>query len=306
MIVAPGGRFVADLSVRDGWITGVGAGGTTAQCVIDAMGKIVLPGWVLPLVPSDSAATFPHEWFPRAGITCAGWAGAEPHGPWCCDVVPMELIESADQIACAPQTIHERGRTAFVLPACRGAALLDAAAQALARLRATLIISVDGDENAAVEAAGRAAPYGGRVAVGPLREAAALRRAWSAGALGATDPAWLVDDPTLWRQVAHGTVRLLMSSSGQPPGVDVLYRSGPARGLVGPEALAALLGARPAALLGCGTKGLLVPGREADVCLLEPSGGSAVVVETLLRGVNARSAHGRPVRAEPVDGLPAS
>ena len=306
LIASPGGRFVADLSIRDGWIAGVGAGAATAQRVIDAMGKVVLPGWVLPLVPADSAATLPHEWCARAGITGAGWAGAEPRRPWCCDVVPMELIETADQIACAPQTIHERGRTAFVLPACRGAPLLEAAAEALARLRGTLIISVDGDERAAVEAARRAAPHGGRVVVGPLREASALRSAWSAGAQTATDPAWLVEDPTLWRQVANGTVRLLMSSSGQPPGVDVLYRSGPARGLVGPETLAALLGARPAALLGCGTKGLLVPGREADVCLLEPSGGNAVLVETLLRGVDAHSPHGRTVRAEPVDGLPAS
>jgi hypothetical protein len=304
LIAAPGGRFVADLSIRDGWIAGVGAGGTAAQRVIDAMGKVVLPGWVLPLIPPDPAATPPHEWFARAGITCAGWAGAQPRGPWCCDVVPMELIETDDQIAAAPRTIYERGRTAFVLPACHGAALIEAAAQALARLRATLIISVDGDENAAVEAAIRSAPYGGRVAVGPLREAAALRRVWSAGALGATDPAWLVDDPNLWRQVAHGTARLLMSASGQPPGVDELYRSGPARGLVGLETLAALLAARPAALLGCGTKGLLVPGREADICLLEPSGGSAVVVETLLHGADARTPHGRLVRAEPVDGLP--
>ena len=192
-----------------------------------------------------------------------------------------------------------------MLPACRGAALLDAAAQALARLRATLIIAVDGDENTAAAAAERAAAHGGRVAVGPLREAPALRRTWSAGALAATDPAWLVDDPDLWRQVAHGTVRLLMSTSGQPPGVDALYRSGPARGLVGLEALAALLAARPAALLGCGTKGLLVPGREADICLLEPCGGNATVVHTLLRGTDARRPHGRTVRAEPVDGLPA-
>ncbi len=269
------------------------------------MGKMVLPGWVLPLVPGDSAATPPHDRLARAGITCAGRADAEPRQPSCCDVVPMELIETDDQIAGAPRTIHERGRTAFVLPARRGAPLIDAAAQALARLRATLIISVDGNENAAVEAANRAATHGGRVAVGPLREAAALRRARSAGALTATDPAWLVDDPNLWRLVADGTVRLLMSTSGHPPGVDALYRSGPARGLAGPEALAALLGAWPAALLGCGTKGLLAPGREADVCLLEPSGGSAVIVETLLRGADARSPHGRMVRAEPVDGLPA-
>lgn len=269
------------------------------------MGKVVLPGWVLPLLPADSAATLPHEWLARAGITAAGWAGAEPRQP-CCDVVPMELIETAAQIARAPHTIHERGRTAFVLPACRGARLLDAAAQALSRLRATLIISVDGDERAAVEAAARAALHGGRVVVGPLREAAALDSARSAGAQAATDPAWLVDDPILWRQVAGGTVRLLMSSSGRPPGVDVLYRSGPARGHVGPEALAALLGARPAALLGCGSKGLLAPGREADVCLLSPSGGSAAIVETLLRGVDARNPHGRTVRAEPVDGLPAN
>ena len=274
------------------------------------MGMMVLPGWVLPLVPADSAATPPHERLARAGITCAGRADAEPRQPSCCDVVPMELIETDDQIACAPRTIHERGRTAFVLPARRGAPLLDAAAQALARLRATLIISVDGDEvdgdeNAAVEAASRAATHGGRVAVGPLREAAALRRARGAGALTATDPAWLVDDPSLWPLVADGTVRLLMSTSAHPPGVDALYRSGPARGLAGPEALAALLGAWPAALLGCGTKGLLAPGREADICLLEPSGGNAVIVETLLRGADARSPHGRAVRAEPVDGLPA-
>lgn len=270
------------------------------------MGRVVLPGWVLPLLPADSAAALPHEWYARTGITCAGWAGAEPRQEGYCDVAPMQLIERGDQIACAPRTIHERGRTAFVLPARRGAALLDAAAQTLARLRATLIISVNGDENEAVQTAERAARYGGRVAVGPLRDASTLRRAWNVGALAATDPAWLVDEPNLWREVAHGTVKLLMDTSGRPPSVDVLYESGPARGLVGLETMAALLAARPAVLLGCGTKGLLVPGREADVCLLEPSGGSAAIVATLLRGADARRPHGRTVRTEPVDGLPAS
>lgn len=305
LIAAPGGRFVADLLIRDGWIASIGATGMAADRVIDAMGRVVLPGWVLPLVPADIGATPPHRWYPGAGITCAGWAGAEPRERWCCDVAPIELIDTVDQIHRAPRTIHERGRVAFVLPAGRGRPLLDAAAQALARLRATLIIAADGAEHAAVEAAERAATCGGRVVVGPLREPSSLRRAWSAGALAATDPAWLIDDPSLWREVARGTVRLLMGTSARPPGIDALYRSGPARGLVGLEELAALLAARPAALLGCATKGLPAPGREADLCLVEPSGGTAAVVETLLRGTAARRPHGRVIRCEPVDGMPA-
>ncbi len=306
LIAAPGGRFVADLLVRDGWIASIGASGATAERVIDAMGLVVLPGWVLPLVPAATAETPAHRWYADAGITSAGWTGAEPRDRWCCDVVPMELIDTSERIAHAPRTIHERGRVAFVLPAGSDAALLDAAAQALARLRATLIVAAADDEHATVEAAVRAAAFGGRVAVGPLREPSSLRRAWSAGALAATDPAWLIDDPSLWREVAHGAVRLLVSRSGRPPGIDSLYRSGPARGLVGLEALAALLAARPAALLGCGAKGMPVPGREADLCILEPTGGDAVIAQTLLRGTDARRAHGRVIRAEPVDSLPAS
>lgn len=313
LIAAPGGRFVADLSIRDGRIaavgsTGAAAAGTPAERVIDAMGRVVLPGWVLPMLPADPAATPPHERWAGAGVTCAGWPGAEPAEPWGSDVAPMEPIDTAERIARAPSTIHERGRAAFVLPAGRGAALLEAAARMLARLHATLIVAVDGEgeEPAAVAAAERAvACGGGRVVVGPLREASSLRRAWIAGALAATDPAWLIDDPSLWREAARGAVRLLISASCRPPPVDALYRSGPARGLIGLEALAALLAARPAALLGCAAKGLLAPGREADLCLLEPAGGDAAIVETLLRGADARRPHGRVIRAEPVDGLPA-
>lgn len=308
LIAAPGGRFVADLSIRDGWITAVGstgrAAGTAAARVIDAMGRVVLPGWVLPMLPADPAAPPPHERWAGAGVTCAGWPDAEAGEPWGSDVAPMEPIDTAEQIARAPGTIHERGRTAFVLPAGRGAALLDAAARMLARLHATLIVAVDSEEPAAVAAAERAAARGGRVVVGPIREVSSLRRAWSAGALAATDPAWLIDDPSLWREAARGAVRLLISTSCRPPPVDALYRSGPARGLIGLEALAALLAARPAALLGCAAKGLLAPGREADLCLLEPSGGDAAIVKTLLRGADARRPHGRVIRAEPVDGLP--
>lgn len=305
LIAAPGGRYVADLSIRDGWITAVGSTGTAAERVIDGMGRVVLPGWVLPLVPADAAATPPHERWAGAGITCAGWPGAEPREAWGSDVARMEPIGAAEQIARAPVTIHERGRVAFVLPAGRGAALLDAAARMLARLRATLIIAVDGEERVAAAAAERAAACGGRVAVGPLRQKPLLRRVRDAGALAATDPAWLIEDPSLWREAARGTVRLLMSASRRPPPLDALYRSGPARGLIGLEALAALLAATPAALLGCAAKGLLAPGREADLCLLEPSGGGAEIVTTLLRGADARRPHGRVIRCEPVDGLPA-
>ncbi len=305
LIAAPGGRFVADLSIRDGWIAAVGSTGTAAERIIDAMGRVVLPGWVLPLVPADTAATPPHERWAAAGVTCAGWPGAEPREPWGTDVAPMELIGTVEQIARAPSTIHERGRAAFVLPAGRGAALLDAAAQMLARLRATLIIAVDGEERVAVAAAERAAACGGRVAVGPLREPPFLRRVRNAGALAATDPAWLIEDPSLWREAARGAVRLLMSASRRPPSLDALYRSGPARGLIGLEALAALLAATPAALLGCAAKGLLAPGREADLCLLEPSGGDAAMIKTLLRGADARRPHGRAIRCEPAEGLPA-
>ncbi len=305
LIAAPGGRFVADLSIRGGRITAVGSTGTAADRVIDGMGRVALPGWVLPLVPADAAATPPHLRWAGAGITCAGWPGAAPREAWGSDVAPMELIGAAEQIARAPSAIHERGRVAFVLPAGRGAALLDAAARMLAGLRATLIIAVDGKERAAAAAAERAAAHGGRVAVGPLREKPSLRRVRDAGALAATDPAWLIEDPSLWREAARGAVRLLISASCRPPSVAALYRSGPARGLIGLEALAALLAATPAALLGCAGKGLLAPGREADLCLLEPSGGDAAIVTTLLRGADARRPHGRAIRCEPVDGLPA-
>ena len=296
---------MADLSIRDGWIAAVGSTGTAAERVIDAMGRVVLPGWVLPLMPAGGAAAPAHERWAAAGVTCAGWPGVEPREPWGSDVAPMEPLGTAEQIARAPVTIHERGRVAFVLPAGRGAALLDAAAQMLARLRATLIIAVDGAERAAAAAAERAAAYGGRVAVGPLRDTAMLRRVRNAGALAATDPAWLIEDPALWREAARGAVRLLVSASGRPPSLDALYRSGPARGLIGLETLAALISATPAALLGCAAKGLLVPGREADLCLLEPSGGGVAIVTTLLRGADARRPHGRLIRCEPVDGLPA-
>ena len=314
LIATPGGRFVADLLIRDGWITAIGSSassdaagrtGVTAERVIDAMGRVVLPGWVLPCLPSPGAAP-PHLALAAAGVTCAGWAGPagdDPTGPWGCDLVRMEPIEEAQRIACAAAAIHEHGRVAFVLAADRGRGLLDAAAPVLASLRATLIIAADGRGSAAVALAERAATAGGRVVVGPLREPPLAYRAAAAGVLAATDPAWLVDDPALWQAAADGAVRLLLSGSGRPPGVDALYRSGPARGLASLETLAALLGARPAALLGCGAKGLLAPGRQADLCLLEPAGGDAATHAILLRGGDAHRPHGRIVTAEPVDGF---
>ena len=303
LIAAPGGRFVADLLIHDGWITAIGRTDGSAEHIIDATGHVVMPGWILPFIPFDLISTPPHESYPQAGITCAGWLVPELPEPCSCDFVPMELIESADDLARAPRTIHESGCVAFVIPASCDGRLIDAAAHRLAQLRATLVIVPDDTEESAVDAAKRASACGGRVVVGPLRPRQLLRHAIDAGALPATDPDWLVADPSLWQEVARGIVRLLISSSSSPPGIDVLYRMGPASGLVSMEGLARLIAASPATLLGCATKGLLVPGREADLCLIEPSTGNAVIVQTLLHGSEFHGPNGRIIRAEPVNGL---
>lgn len=309
LIATPGGRFVADLLIRDGWIAAIGSlgdVGTSAEPkrVIDAMGQVVLPGWVLPCLPGVALTL---QELAEAGVTCAGWAGPpgnDPPGPWSCDIVRLGIIEEAEHITAAPDTIYQHGRVAFVLPAGRGSRLLDAAAPVLASLRATLIIEADAeDEQAAVVLAERAVAAGGRVVVGPLRKPQLACRAAAAGVIAATDPAWLVDDPLLWQAAADGAVRLLLSSSGRPPNLETLYRSGPARGLASLETLSALLAARPAALLGCGAKGFLAPGRQGDLCLIEPAGGDATLNAILLRGSDVHQPHGSIVPTEPVDGF---
>ena len=169
--------------------------------------------------------------------------------------------------------------------------------------RAAFIIAADGQDIQAVEIAERAVVAGGRVVAGPLREPQLAYRAAASGVLAATDPAWLIDDPELWQAAADGVVRLVVSNSGRPPGLEDLYRSGPARGIASLETLSTLIASRPAALLGCGSKGLLAPGRHGDLCLLEPASGGAVIHANLLRGGNATRPHGRIVPAEPVDGF---
>ncbi len=319
LIAVPGGRFVDDLLIENGWVSAIGSispladaipsngSGKVTKWEIDAMGLIMLPGWVLPCLQIPSTEP-PHQELAEAGVTCAGWVGPlsddGSQGPWSCDLVSLELIEEAEQIVSAADAIYKYGRVAFLLAADRGSTLVDVAAPVLASLRSTLIIMSDGqNEKRAVSLAERASSSGGRVIVGPLRRPPLIYRAAASGVIAATDPAWLVDDPGLWKAVSDGALRMLVSSSGRPPSLGTLYRSGPARGLASLETLAALIASRPAALLGCSSKGLLSPGRHGDLCLLEAAGGKTTARLTLLRGSNVCRPHGRLMLAEPAEGF---